>query len=61
VDGNKRTGFLAAYTFLYINGWELAASEVEAAVVTLTLAAGNMAEAEFSEWLKKESNPLPTL
>ena len=27
VDGNKRTGFLAAYVFLDLNGWELKASE----------------------------------
>lgn len=30
VDGNKRTGFLASYIFLVLNGWELMASEIDA-------------------------------
>jgi death-on-curing protein len=58
IDGNKRTGFLAAYTFLYINGWELTASEVEAVTAPLALAAGGTDEAEFSNWLEKESTSL---
>jgi death on curing protein len=55
VDGNKRTGFLAAYIFLDLNGWELAASEAEAVAAVLALAAGEMSEAGFSDWLKSRS------
>lgn len=55
VDGNKRTGFLAAYVFLDLNGWELMASEVEAVTAVLSLAAGEMDEAGFSDWLKRVS------
>jgi death on curing protein len=55
VDGNKRTGFLAAYVFLDLNGWELMALEDEAAAAVLALAAGEMQEAGFSEWLKTSS------
>ncbi|MFZ2445150.1 MAG: type II toxin-antitoxin system death-on-curing family toxin [Syntrophobacteraceae bacterium] len=55
VDGNKRTGFLAAYVFLDLNGWELTASEAEAVVAVLALAAGEMDEAGFSDWLKSKS------
>ncbi len=55
VDGNKRTGFLAAYTFLALNGWELTAPEVEAAAFVLALAKGEMNENEFSKWLEARS------
>ena len=55
VDGNKRTGFLAAYVFLHINGWELRSSEVEAVNTVMDLAAGEMDEPGFSNWLKSKS------
>jgi len=55
VDGNKRVGFLAAYIFLELNGWELMASEAEAVAVVLALARGEMDEAGFSDWLKDNS------
>lgn len=55
VDGNKRTGFLAAYIFLDLNGWELTASEAEAVVAVLALAKGKMDQANFSTWLKNHS------
>ncbi len=60
VDGNKRTGFLAAYSFLSLNGWELMASEAEAATIVPALAAGEIDEAAFSDWLKANSAVLPT-
>jgi death on curing protein len=55
VDGNKRTGFLAAYVFLDLNGWELMAHEDETVAAVLALAAGEMQEDGFSEWLKTNS------
>ena len=55
VDGNKRTGFLAAYVFLYLNGWELEAPETEAVAAALALATGEIDEAGFSDWLKDNS------
>jgi death on curing protein len=54
-DGNKRTGFLAAFAFLDLHGWELTASEAEAAAAVLDLAAGKMDETGFSDWLKSNS------
>ena len=51
VDGNKRAGFLAAYVFLDLNGWELMASEAEAVAAVMALATGEMDEAGFSNWL----------
>ncbi len=55
VDGNKRTGFLAAYVFLDLNGWELTASEAEAVFAVLALATGEIEETDFSDWLKTQS------
>jgi death-on-curing protein len=52
IDGNKRTGFVVAIAFLQINGWRLEASEVDATLRTLALAAGAMTEAEYADWLK---------
>jgi death-on-curing protein len=55
IDGNKRTGFVVAVTFLECNGWQLEASEVDAAVCTLALAVGEMSESAYAEWLKANS------
>lgn len=51
VDGNKRTGFMAAALFLEINGHFFQASEVEVVERTLALAAGVIGEAEYAVWL----------
>jgi death-on-curing protein len=55
IDGNKRTGFMLGAGFLERNGYEFHASEAEAAVRTLALAAGDMSEAEYAAWLKANS------
>jgi len=55
IDGNKRTGFMLGAGFLERNGYEFHASEAEAAVRTLALAAGEMSEKEFAAWLKANS------
>jgi len=52
IDGNKRTGFLAAYVFLDINGRELTAPEPEVVAAVLALAIGEIDEKGFSMWLK---------
>ena len=52
VDGNKRTGFLAAYIFLKVNGSEPVASEVGATTAVLALASGESSEEDFAEWLR---------
>jgi death-on-curing protein len=57
VDGNKRTAFVVSVAFLDLNGQELSASEAEAAVVFLRLAAGEFSEAELAEWLRRNCNP----
>ena len=56
-DGNKRTGFLAAYAFLYVNGLEIAADEAEVIVQCLALAASEIDETEFAAWLRDSVQP----
>ena len=51
VDGNKRTGFLAAYIFLAMHGLKLSAPETEVVRVVLDLAQGKTDEKEFCIWL----------
>jgi len=57
IDGNKRTGFLAAYAFLYVNGQEIVANEAEVIVQCLSLAAGEIDDAEFAAWLRENVQP----
>ena len=47
VDGNKRTGFMAAFVFLGINKIHLAAAESDVVVQTLAVAAGELDEADY--------------
>lgn len=55
VDGNKRIGFAVAVLFLEINGWKFSATEVDAVLNTLALAAGDTDEPAFSHWLKENA------
>ena len=55
VDGNKRIGFATAVLFLEINGWKFSATEVDAVLKTLAMAASEIDEADFSRWLKENS------
>ena len=55
LDGNKRIRFMAAYVFLGANGWSLEATEEEAVLETLALAAGERAEVDYAAWLARNS------
>lgn len=55
IDGNKRIGFTVAVVFLELNGYRFEATEADAALQTLALAAGEMTEAAYAEWLKANS------
>ena len=55
LDGNKRTGFMAAAAFLELNGQVFTATEVDAVIQTLALAAGELDEAGYAAWLKQNS------
>ncbi len=55
IDGNKRTGFLSAYVFLYVNGWHLQVPEVDAYMAVMVLAQKEVGEKAFAAWLRKHS------
>ena len=52
VDGNKRAAFLATGLFLYLNGFRLNASQADATLTVLGLAAGDVNEEEFAGWIR---------
>ena len=53
IDGNKRTAFVAAQLFLRLNGWRIHADLVEVTIKMLQLAAGDLAEADYADWLRQ--------
>jgi death-on-curing protein len=55
LDGNKRTGFLVAATFLEVNGFVFAATEESVVKTTVALASGELKEADYAAWLKSNS------
>ena len=58
VDGNKRVGFMAMYSFLGLNGWEIEAPQPEVVGVMFSLAAGQTSEEELAEWIGAHLVPL---
>lgn len=57
-DGNKRVAWLALIEFLERNGYGLAPVDPDEAVPTMfALAAGELSEAEFVEWLRPKIHP----
>ena len=57
VDGNKRTALVVGETFLALNGWALTASDAEAVVAFLALAADELSEAELVDWFRAHLAP----
>lgn len=55
VDGNKRIAFIAAALFLRLNGLRLAADQVDATLAVLALASGEIREAEYADWLRRNT------
>ncbi len=52
LDGNKRTAFVVYRVFLKLNGVTLNASREDRYRTMLALAAGEMSEESFAEWLR---------
>jgi death-on-curing protein len=52
VDGNKRAAFLSVGLFLGLNGYRLTASQAEATLVMVDVAAGDRTEADLAAWLR---------
>lgn len=57
-DGNKRTGFLAAYTFLAINGYLIEAEQAEVVAFVLAVAAGEIDEEGATRFLRDHTIPI---
>jgi death-on-curing protein len=51
VDGNKRTAFVTAITFLRLNGHTFRPDPVEGVRMMEDLASGDVTEADFASWL----------
>lgn len=51
IDGDKRTGHAAMETFLFLNGYEIRASDDEQEKLILDVAAGLVHRSAFTDWL----------
>src|SRR5271166_787870 len=51
LDGNKRTGFVVMLAFLEVNRWDFDADEEDIVNIFVDLAAGNLSENEFTDWV----------
>ncbi len=58
VDGNKRTAYVAALTFLRLNGYRLKAGAAEKYETFIRLAAGEMTEEELADWFRKSAREI---
>lgn len=57
-DGNKRTGYLAAFTFLYLNGYLIEADQTDVIEFVLEVAAGEIDEDGAVRFLRDFTVPL---
>ena len=55
VDGNKRTGALAAYVFLQMNDVDFTAPEKEFEQVVLKVARGETSKAQVTDFIRKHA------
>lgn len=57
VDGNKRAAFLAVGMFLAVNGFRLRATQADATLTVMDVAAGVLDEAAFAQWIREHIQP----
>ena len=53
IDGNKRTAFVCVELFLAVNGYALDATDVDCVLTMLAVAAGELDETAFANWLRR--------
>ncbi|MEQ1595099.1 MAG: type II toxin-antitoxin system death-on-curing family toxin [Casimicrobium sp.] len=58
IDGNKRTGFVAAELFAVLNGFQLEATDADCVLTMLRVAAGEITEQAFADWLRAHLAPI---
>ena len=56
VDGNKRTGAMAALIFLDLNGYDFDASDADFTAMVLKVASGEMMKSEISMFLRQHAH-----
>lgn len=56
VDGNKRMGLVVAFAFLDLNGIHMQATEEAAYRMFISLAAGEISEADLCAWIEENSS-----
>ncbi|HEX8323582.1 MAG TPA: type II toxin-antitoxin system death-on-curing family toxin [Tepidisphaeraceae bacterium] len=59
IDGNKRTAYVVCRTFMLLNGYDFTATREERYRVFLALAAGEMTDTAFAEWVVANTRPQP--
>jgi death-on-curing protein len=57
VDGNKRTALVVSFAFLDVNGIEVTASQEDAFLTILGLAAGEITEDQLAAWFVQNTAP----
>ena len=57
VDGNKRTAFIVALTFLLRNGFIVTASKEDRVLTFWNLAAGEISEEQLAAWFERNTQP----
>ncbi len=58
VDGNKRTSFIAASRFLYLNGYTFSPSNKEVEGFVLAVATKEKSITDIAAWLRKHSKKI---
>jgi death-on-curing protein len=53
VDGNKRTALVTLEFFLELNGYSMAADDVQCVLIMLAVADGTSSEAELADWIRR--------
>jgi death-on-curing protein len=53
IDGNKRTGFVAATLFLRLNGYKLVTDDAAKVLTMLAVSTGDITEIEFAAWIRQ--------
>jgi death-on-curing protein len=57
LDGNKRTAYVAMETFLGLNRFRFLASDEDATLTFLALAAGDVSEDDLATWIATHLEP----
>jgi len=57
VDGNKRTAFIVALTFLLRNGFVVTATKEDRVLTFWGLAAGEIPEQDLAAWFERNTQP----